>query len=153
MGAETLALAALTGASAGFKAYGESQAQSYQAAVAERDAMVAKTQAAQTDTGLREELNRTLARIGTIRASANVGLDSPTTQAVMDEQRRVSDRERRIRVESLDMQAAAKRDEAAFRRSAANMALVGGGLDAVTGMAKIGYGALKTPSSSGTSWY
>lgn len=149
----TLTMMALTGASAGFKAYGESQAQNYQAAVAERDAMVAKTQAAQTDTALREELNRTLARIGTIRASANVGLDSPTTQAVMDEQRRVSDRERRTRVESLDMQANAKRDEAAFRRSAANMALVGGGLDAVTGMAKIGFGAMKSSSSSGTSWY
>lgn len=61
----------------------------------------------------------------------------------MDEQRRVSDRERRIRVDNLDMEANAKRDEAAFRRSGANMALVGGGLDAVTGMAKIGYGGMK----------
>ncbi|QRG10178.1 hypothetical protein EZH22_30325 (plasmid) [Xanthobacter dioxanivorans] len=147
MGA-ALTMIALTGASAGFKAYGESQAQNYQAAVAERDAMVAKTQAAQTDTALREELNRTLARIGTIRASANVGLDSPTTQAIMDEQRRVSDRERRTRVENLNIQANAKRDEAAFRRSAANMALVGGGLDAVTGMAKIGFGSLKSPGST-----
>ena len=148
MNPAAITMMALTGASAGFKAYGESQAQTYQAAVAERDAMVAKTQAAQTDTALREELNRTLARIGTIRASANVGLDSPTTQAVMDEQRRVSDRERRIRVENLDIQANAKRDEAAFRRSAANMALVGGGLDAVTGMAKIGYGSIKSPGST-----
>lgn len=147
MGA-ALTMMALTGASAGFKAYGESQAQNYQAAVAERDAMVAKTQAAQTDTALREELNRTLARIGTIRASANVGLDSPTTQAVMDEQRRISDRERRTRVENLDIQANAKRDEAAFRRSAANMALIGGGLDAVTGMAKIGFGSMKSPGST-----
>ena len=147
MGA-ALTMMALTGASAGFKAYGESQAQNYQAAVAERDAMVAKTQAAQTDTALREELNRTLARIGTIRASANVGLDSPTTQAVMDEQRRVSDRERRTRVENLNIQANAKRDEAAFRRSAATMALVGGGLDAVTGMAKIGFGSMKSPGST-----
>lgn len=147
MGA-ALTMMALTGASAGFKAYGESQAQNYQAAVAERDAMVAKTQAAQTDTALREELNRTLARIGTIRASANVGLDSPTTQAIMDEQRRVSDRERRTRVDNLNIQANAKREEAAFRRSAANMALVGGGLDAVTGMAKIGFGSMKSPGST-----
>lgn len=143
----SITMMALTGASAGFKAYGESQAQNYQAALAERDAMVAKTQAAQTDTALREELNRTLARIGAIRASADVGLDSPTTQAVMDEQRRVSDRERRTRVENLNIQANAKRDEAAFRRSAANMALVGGGLDAVTGMAKIGFGSMKSPGS------
>jgi len=139
MGAETLALAALTGASTGFKAYGESQAQGYAAAVADRDAMVAKTQAAQTDTQLREELNRTLSNIGAGRASAGVGLNSPTTGAVLDEQRRVADRERQIRVGSLDMQAAAKRDEAQFRRASANMALYGGGLDAVTGMAKIGY--------------
>lgn len=144
----SITMMALTGASAGFKAYGESQAQRYAATIAERDAMVAKTQAAQTDTGLREELNRTLARIGTIRASANVGLDSPTTQAVMDEQRRISDRERRIRVDNLNMEATAKRDEAAFRRSAANMALVGGGLDAVTGMAKIGFGSMKSPGST-----
>ncbi|MFG1247266.1 hypothetical protein [Xanthobacter flavus] len=136
----TVGLMALQGASSMFGAYGQSQGQRYQAAVAERDAMVAKTQAAQTDTALREELNRTLSNIGSIRASAGVGLDSPTTQAVMDEQRRVSDRERRTRVENLNIQANAKRDEAAFRRSAANMALVGGGLDAVTGMAKIGYG-------------
>ncbi|MFG1190770.1 hypothetical protein [Xanthobacter flavus] len=52
----TLSVMALTGASAGFKAYGESQAQRYAAVIAERDAMVAKTQAAQTDTALREEL-------------------------------------------------------------------------------------------------
>lgn len=139
----TLSVMALTGASAGFKAYGESQAQRYAAVIAERDAMVAKTQAAQTDTALREELNRTLSNISSQSASAGVGLDSPTRQAIMDEQRRVSDRERRIRVDNLNMEANAKRDEAAFRRSAANMALVGGGLDAVTGMAKIGYGGTR----------
>ena len=146
----TLTMLALAGASAGFNAYGQSQAQRYAATVAERDAMVAKTQAAETDTQLREEMNRTLARISTIRANATVGLDSPTTQAVMDEQRRIADRERRIRVGNLDMEARAKRDEAAFRRSAANMALVGGGLDAVTGMAKIGYGGMKSSGSTGS---
>jgi len=147
MGA-TLALAALTGLSGAAKAYGDSQSQRYAAAAAERDAMVAKTQAAQTDTQLREELNRTLSRVSTIRASSNVGLDSPTTGAVLDEQRRIADRERQIRVGSLDMQAAAKRDEADFRRASANMTLYGGGLDAVTGMAKIGYGGMKPSGSS-----
>lgn len=153
MGVETLALAALTGLSTGVKAYGESQAQGYAAAVAERDATVAKTQAAQTDTYLREELQRTLGNISAIRASSNVGTDSPTTAAVMDEQRRVADRERRIRVGNLEMESRAKQDEARFRRSAAKMALFGGGLEAATGMAKVGYGGMKSSSSSGTSWY
>lgn len=143
MGVETLALMALTGASTGFQAYGASQAQGYQAAVAERNALVAKTAAAQTDTQLREELNRTLSNISAVRASAGVGLNSPTTGAVMDEQRRIADRERRIRVGNLEAQGRASEDEARFRRSAAQTALLGGGLDAVTGMAKIGYGGMK----------
>lgn len=136
----TASLMALQGASSLFKGYGESQGQGYQAAVAERDAQVARIQAAQTDTQLREDLNRTIANIGSIRASAGVDANSPTTMAVMDEQKRVADRERRIRVGSLEMQATAKDSEAAFRRSAAKTALIGGGLDALTGMAKIGFG-------------
>lgn len=140
MGAETLLLAGLTGASTMLSAYGQSKAQGYQAAVAERDALVAKTQAAQTDTQLREELGRTLDAISSVRASSGAAIDSPTAMAVMDEQRRVGDRERAIRVGSLEMQARAKEDEARFQRSAARMSLLGGGLNAVTGMAKIGYG-------------
>ncbi|MFG1331134.1 hypothetical protein V5F41_07750 [Xanthobacter autotrophicus] len=146
---------ALQGASTMTKAYGESQGQGYQAAVAERDAQVARIQADQTDTQLREELNRTLSRVSSVRASAGVDANSPTTMAVMDEQKRVADRERRIRVGSLEMQANAKDDEAAFRRSAAKMALIGGTLDALTGMAKIGGGGMKSSgsSSTGTSIY
>lgn len=144
MAAETLALAALTGISTMAVAYGQSQSQGYAAAVAERDATVAKTQAAQTDTYLREELKRTLGNISAIRASAGVGLDSPTTAAVMREEQRVSDRERRIRVANLQIEGRAKEDEARFRRSAAKMTLFGGALDSLTGMAKIGYGGGKS---------
>lgn len=57
-----------------------------------------KVRAIQTDAAYREELNETMQNIGAIRASQSVGFDSPTSFALYDKAREVSDRARTVAV-------------------------------------------------------
>ena len=102
-------------------------ANKFQAQQAERAAQIGKIKANDTDTAMRQELQTTLGNIQAIRAATGSEW-SPTEQAVMDEQRRVSDRERSIRVFNIRSQARADEDAASFYSSAANTALFGGAL-------------------------
>jgi hypothetical protein len=97
--------AVATGASVYSRAQGESAAMSFQSEKAKRAADAGRTAAAETDAFLRQELRETLGNIVATRASANVDPFSPTGQAIIDEETRVSDRERRIRVGNILRQA------------------------------------------------
>lgn len=66
-----------------------------EAAVAARHGKIA---ADETDAALRRELDTVIGNIRAIRASAGVDPNSPTTRAILAEETKVSDRERRIRV-------------------------------------------------------
>lgn len=57
-----------------------------------------KVRAIQTDAAYREDLNNTLQNIGAIRSSQSVGFDSPTSFAIYDKARDLSDRARVVAV-------------------------------------------------------
>ena len=100
---------------------------------AQRMALAARTAADETDAQLREELTTTLGNIEAIRAAANIDPTSPTGLAIMDEEQRVSDRQRRIKVGSLKAQATQYDRDAAFYGSMAGPALGLGFLNAFSG--------------------
>ena len=107
-------------------AVGQYQAGNYAAAQSKRAAQVGRIQADQIDASYREELNSTLANIKSIRASAGVDPNSPTGQAVNEDQVRTSNRDRIIDVGSKRMQANQDEADAKFRKSAAKVSLLGG---------------------------
>lgn len=92
---------ALEAASGIMRARGEAQGLAHRSAEAAVAARQGKIAAAQTDTHLREELTSTLGNIAAIRASSGIAPDSPTTQAIVDNESRVAERERRIRVANI----------------------------------------------------
>lgn len=118
-------------------AVGQYEGSQYAAQQSDRAAQVGRIQADQVDANYREELNSTISNIRAIRASAGVGAMSPTGMAVEAKQEETSNRDRKIEVGSKRMQANQDENDARFRRSSANWALLGG---AATGLSKF-YGS------------
>jgi hypothetical protein len=119
-------------------AVGQSQADKYAAAQSERAAQVGRIQADQIDANYRDELNSTISNIRAIRASAGVGANSPTGMAIEAKQQKTSDRDRKIDVGSRRMQATQDEQDAAFRRSSAKYALIGGAIGGLSKFASSG---------------
>jgi hypothetical protein len=92
---------------------------------AEFAAQGATINANSTDAYYRDDLRKTLANIDAVRTSAGVDASSPTTQAVEDEDTRLSDNQRIAKVVGLRAQAGQDVADAGFYNSAA---------DAYTGM-------------------
>lgn len=117
---------ALQGFSQIFSGIGQRASSRFEARRAERTAEIARLQADQTDVTMREELDSVLGSIQAIRASTGADPTSPTSLAVMQRERNIADRERRIRTGSLRMQAFQSEDDARFHRYAGRSALTGG---------------------------
>jgi hypothetical protein len=117
-------------------AAGDAAAQQAGAKQAANSASAARAAADQTDVQLREELRTTIGNIDAIRAAAGTDPFAPTALAVKDEERRVSGRERKIRMANGQAQARAYDDTAKLRAQGAQMSLLGGGLK--TGMGLVG---------------
>jgi len=98
------------------EAAGDARAQSFKASEAAVAARHGKIAAAETDTALREELSSTIGNIRAIRASAGIGPGSPTTDAIIESEGKVSDRERRIRVANILGQVGSDERSATFLR-------------------------------------
>lgn len=113
------------------KAKGEGEALAFKASQAAVAARAGKTAAAETDTHLREELRTTLGHIAAIRASSGVDPASPTTQAVADNEARISERERRIRVQNILSQSDEDLRSSRFLRGAARDTFLYGTLASV----------------------
>lgn len=130
MGPEVVAGAAIGGlaldaAGSIFKGQGEKASQEYLAARDRRAAELGRIKADQTDAGMREELNTTLANIDVIRAAAGTDPLSPTGLAIRENERRIGDRDRRIRVSNINEQAADDDASAEYRRYVGKTALTG----------------------------
>lgn len=141
MGPEVVAAAAIGGlaldaGSSIVKGHGEAAGQEFMAARDRRAAEIGRLKADQTDVQLREELNTTLGNIDVMRAAANADPLSPTSLAVKDEERRISDRQRLIKVGSIRAQAAEDEASAAYRKTAAKYALFGGYVGGASKLAK-----------------
>jgi hypothetical protein len=122
-------------------AEGKSAAATYEAGRKDRAAKFARAQAAQTDAHLSEELNTTIANVNVIRAAQGASSLSPTTQAIIDKESDVSDRERRTRVANLRAQAAEDEGAAAYLRYSGRAALGAGRIGALSTVLKGASGA------------
>ncbi len=126
------------------KARGEAEAlgqRSAEAAVAARQGKIA---AAETDAHLREELRSVLGNIRAVRASSGISPESPTTAAILDEESRVSERQRRIRVGNINRQVESDTRAASFLRRQSRDAFLYGTIGAFgrgfSSMARAGTG-------------
>lgn len=94
-----------------------------QAARAERAAEFGKLQAGLTDTNFRENLNTTLANIEVIRAAGHIDPTSPTTAAVEEHNRMLSDRQRTTALLNIESQVSEDEASAKFLHQAGDFAL------------------------------
>jgi len=116
----------LTGGSMLISGIGGAVGYGQQAQQAKNAAATGRIQANQIDAGYREELNSTINNIRAIRAGTGVAADSPTGQAIEDENRKVSDRNRTRDVASRRIQAKQSEDDAKTFRTSAMTSLLGG---------------------------
>lgn len=96
------------------QAAGEAKAASFKASEAAAAARYGKIAAAETDTAIRGELASVVGNIRAIRASSGIDPNSPTTQAIIDAEGKVSERQRRIQVGNLNAQVTSDQRGAKF---------------------------------------
>lgn len=125
-GVASLASIGLSAAGSVMKGAGTQAADDMQADQAQQAAEFARTQASLTDTTLRQRLNMTLSNIDAIRASGGVDPSSPTTAAVEDWNKQLSDTQRLAQDVLLRTQAATDDAGARYLRSAGSYAMTQG---------------------------
>jgi hypothetical protein len=120
-----LSLASTGFAAAGQMAQGKGQqaAANYEAGRKDLAAKFARAQAAQVDAHLSEELNTTIANINAVRAAQGGSPLSPTTQALIDNESKMSDRERKLRVNNLKAEASEAEGAANYLRYSGKVAI------------------------------
>lgn len=109
-------------------AAGEAKADSFKSAQAAQAARYGKIQAAETDTAIRENLSDVVSNIRAIRASSGISADSPTTTAIIENETKMAERERRIRVNSILGQVGSDEASSQFFKTAAGDAFLYGTL-------------------------
>jgi hypothetical protein len=110
-------------------------ADNFQADRAQRAAEFGQTQAALTDTTMRENLNATLGNIEAVRSAAGIDPTSPTTAALIDHSTELSDRQRMAAVGSIKAQNAEDLASADYLRKAGDFAVTQSYLSAATDVA------------------
>lgn len=110
----TLAIIGLQVGSGIAGAAGDAKAVSFKASEAATAARYGKIAAAETDTGIREELRSVVGNIRAIRASSGISPDSPTTAAIVANEGRISERQRRIQVNNINAQVTSDQNSSAF---------------------------------------
>lgn len=124
------------------KAEGTATADQYKAELLDRAAQYGDLKATQTNAQLTRNLAITLGNIDSIRAAARTDPTSPTGAAVRGYTEETGTERKNIEVDSIEAQAQEDRDNAAYLRSAASNALLGGELGAGADVLKGIAGAL-----------
>ena len=144
--------AAFSIASVGMSAFGQIQqakgtqaADEARAAQLQRSAERGRLAAEQTGAQMTEQLNTTLQNIEAIKAASGTDVTSPTTAAVLEQQRYRGERARTISVENLVAQAQEQDASAKYLREAGDFALSQGELQAFATVAKGVGGAFGSP--------
>lgn len=122
--------AALSTASGIGAANGDYAAAQFKADQADEAARRGKIAAAQTDTALRDELGQTIANIRSIRASSGIDPASPTTDAIIANESRISEHQRRIQVGNILDQSQSDATSADFLRKSSRDAWLYGSIGA-----------------------
>ena len=107
-------------------AVGQSAGLKQEAAQASKAADIGRLQATQLDTAYRDDLSKTIANIKAIRAATGADPNSPTTQAYIADQTKISDRNRDIKTSGLRIQTNQSDADATFFKASAKWALLGG---------------------------
>lgn len=134
-GGSSVASLGLAAAGTVMKGEGDKASADFRADQAEQAARFGREQAGLTDVTMRERLNTTLANIDVIRAAAHIDPTSPTTTAVENWQRTLSDRQRTTAVVSQKAQASSDEASATYLRKAGDFALTQSYLSAAAGVA------------------
>lgn len=135
-GGNSLASIGLSAYSTILQSQGVADADQYQAQKLETAATYGDLKAAQTGAQMTRSLTTTLGNIAAVRAAANADPTSPTGAAVIDNQENIGNEQRGIAVNSILQQSRQDRNDAAYYRSAADNALLAGGIGAAAGIAK-----------------
>ncbi len=145
MGFEVLAIAGAVASAAGtaVSAAGASGAAEADAARLQTSAVYARAKADETEVRMREELGGTLANIRAVRAAAGTSLDSPTQDALEEEQRRRAERDIKTQRANQEAEAKAAEDAAAAKRRGARMSLIAGGIGSIGSLSSGLSGAYK----------
>jgi len=128
----------LAGTSAIIRGVGERRGAEHEARQADRAFRVGQVQAAQTDSALRGELDLTLRNIRAIMAARGQDPSTPSAMAFLRGEAEASDRDRRIAVSSLRLQAGQSALDAIALRRAGRFALFGGIASGLGEFARIG---------------
>ena len=123
MGSATLGIA-----SAGMAALGTSNADTYGAEVASRDADIGKLKATQTNAQLTRNMSMTLANMDAVRAAAHDS-DSPTGAAVRNQVGDTLTSQKTTQVDSIGNQVLLDESKASYLKNASQMALLNGGFN------------------------
>jgi hypothetical protein len=134
-GVASIASLALTAGGDIIKGSATQASDNFQADRATRAAQFGQTQAALTDTTMRENLNTTLGNIDAVRAAAGIDPTSPTTAALEDRSTNLSDRQRMAAVGSIKSQSAEDLASADYLRKAGDFAVTQSYLSAATDVA------------------
>lgn len=110
-------------------------ADDFQASRLEQAAEFGKTQAALTDTTMRQSLNTTLGNIEAVRAAAGIDPTSPTTAALMGQSTERADMQRMAAVGSIKAQNAEDLASAKYLHEAGDFAVTQSYLKAATDVA------------------
>lgn len=104
---------------------GQAEKQKYaaQALKMQEAAAWGRVRAVETDTAFREELEQTMSNLKAIRAGQNADISSPTSVALEDRAREVSDRRRQTEVANIRRQVSQAESDAVALRRAGSAAL------------------------------
>lgn len=135
-GGNSLASIGLSAYATMLQAQGVATADEYQAAKLDSAAKYGELKAVQTGGQMTRSLNTTLGNISAVRAAAHADPNSPTGQAVYENQEAIGTDQKNITVNSILQQARQDKSDAAYYRSAADHALLAGEVSAAAGVAK-----------------
>lgn len=135
-GGNSLASIGLSAYATILQSQGVASADEFQADKLDNAAKYGELKAVQTGGQMTRSLNTTLGNIDAVRAAANADPNSPTGQAVRDNQETIGTDQKTIAVDSILAQSRQDSADAAYYRDAASHALLTGGISAAAGVAK-----------------
>lgn len=150
--AMTVASAGLSAASQGVAAQGTASADTYKAQQLEAAAQYGELQATQTNAQMTRNLTTTLGNIDAVRAAARTDPTSPTGSAVRLAVEEQGVNQKNIKVASIENQARMDESNAAYMRSAADTALLGGDIGIASSLLKAGAGLGGMGGGSTAGW-
>lgn len=142
----TIATVAATAISAGgsiVKGMGAASGDNYLAQQSELQAQYGQIKAAQTNTMMEENLQRTLSNITAVQSATGARTSSPSDQAYRNYSEFLGDRDRTQAVANINAQVQQDQSAQAYYQSAASNALLGGFLGAAGSIAGSAGGFLK----------